>query len=73
MAVLREDLTEEERNSLYEKLWEQLKEFSTYSSNQFMYPAVKELKKTVEENPDLMENIENELSETLAKKKMILD
>jgi hypothetical protein len=31
------------------------------------------LKKTVEENPDLMKNIENELNETLGKKKMVLD
>lgn len=72
MTVLREDLTEEERNSLYEKLWEKLKEFITGSLSKVVSSAVKELKRIVLENPKLMENIKNVLKETLSKMNMSL-
>lgn len=78
MTALTEDLTEEERNDLYERIWEKLKAYGNCSLNQLkdsalMDSAVMKLKKTVEENPNLMKNIENELNETLGKKKMVLD
>ncbi|XP_046461464.1 protein C19orf12 homolog [Daphnia pulex] len=78
MTALTEDLTEEERNDLYERIWEKLKACGNCTLNQLkdsalMDSAVMKLKKTVEENPDLMKNIENELNETLGKKKMVLD
>jgi protein MPAN len=73
MTALREDFTEEERNNLYERLWGRLSAFVVCPLNQAMaYSALTELRKTVEENPEVMENIRNELKETLSKKNMIL-
>jgi hypothetical protein len=73
MTALREDFSEQERNELYERLWEKLKAFVVNPLNQAMaYSALTELSKTVEQNPEVMENIRNELKETLNKKNMTL-
>nr|CAH0109368.1 unnamed protein product [Daphnia galeata] len=73
MTALREDFTEQERNSLYERLWEKLKAFVVSPLNQAMaYSALTELSQTAAQNPEVMENIRNELKETLSKKNMVL-
>lgn len=71
--MLREDFTEEERNDLYERLWNKLKDFVTNPLNQSMlYSSLKALTNTVEQNPEVLENIKNELQATLKKKHMTL-
>ncbi|KZS18011.1 Uncharacterized protein APZ42_016010 [Daphnia magna] len=71
MTALREDFTEQERNNLYERLWERLEGFVSCPLNQAMsYSALTALSKTVEQNPEVMENIQNELKEALGKKNM---
>lgn len=71
MTALREDFTEQERNNLYERLWERLEGFVSCPLNQAMcYSALTALSKTVEQNPEVMENIKNELKEALGKKNM---
>lgn len=73
MTALREDFTENERNSLYERLWERLQGFVTSPLNHSMvYAALTALSETVQQNPEVMENIKNELKETLGKKNMNL-
>lgn len=73
MTALREDFTVEERNNLYERLWGRLSRFVVCPLNQAMaYSALTALTRTVENNPEVMENIRNELKETLSKKNMSL-
>lgn len=73
MTALREDFTVEERNNLYERLWGRLSGFVVCPLNQAMaYSALTALTRTVENNPEVMENIRNELKETLSKKNMSL-
>jgi hypothetical protein len=72
MTVLREDLTEKERNSLYEKLWKKLNEFIIGSLGKVVSSNVNELKIIVLENPKLMEIFKNVLKENLSKKNMSL-
>lgn len=71
MTVLMEEFSEQERNNLYERLWARLQSFVTSPINQSMvYSALTALTKTVKENPEVMENIKNELKATLSKKYM---
>lgn len=74
MTVLSEDFTEEERSSLYERLWVQLQGFFTCPLNgqSLAYTAITALAQKAQENPEVMENIKNELKATLSKKHMNL-
>ncbi len=71
MTVLMEEFSEQERNNLYDRLWARLQSFVTSPVNQSMvYSALTALTKTVKENPEVMENIKNEIKATLSKKYM---
>ncbi|XP_057372846.1 uncharacterized protein LOC130693678 [Daphnia carinata] len=73
MTALKEDFTEQERNNLYKRLWERLQGFVSSPLNHTMaYTALTALSKNIEENPEAMENIRNELKEALGKKNMSL-
>lgn len=73
MTVLQEDLSEQEREELYERLWEKIKSFVTSPLNQAMvYSAVNNMSTAVQQDKEVMQNIRNEISATLGKKNMTL-
>ncbi|KAI9561148.1 hypothetical protein GHT06_012104 [Daphnia sinensis] len=73
MTALKEDFTEQERNNLYERLWERVQGFvSSPLNHAIAYSALTALSKTIEQNPEVMENIKNELKVALGKKNMAL-
>ena len=73
MTVLREEFSEQERNNLYARLWERLRTFVTSPVNQSMvYSALTALTRTVQDNPEILENIKNELKASLSQRHMTL-
>lgn len=70
LTVLIEDFSEQERNGLYERLWTQIQGFFTCPLNgqSLAYTAITALA----QNPEVVENIKNELKSTLSKKHMTL-
>jgi hypothetical protein len=84
MAVIQEDMTEEDRDRFLEFVWKEgiklgIKYYlgKNYSENQLKDPAVmnsavKEYKKTIEENREAMRTLTNVVNEALAEKKMSL-
>lgn len=74
VTVLHEDCTEQERNDLYERLWTCVQNFVTCPLNQSLaYSAITKLSKTIENDSETMQNIKNELRNTLSKKHMTLN
>lgn len=69
-----EDFTETERESLYERLWTKLQGFLTcpLDGHSLAYTVISALARQVQQNPEAMDNIRNELKEALSKKHMTL-
>jgi len=73
MQALKEDFTEEERRDLYSRMWVKLEAYVTSPLTQrVIYTAVSELARTVQTNPELVDNIREEINRTLQTKKMVL-
>ena len=73
MQVLQEDFSQQEREDLYERLWEKLKSFVTSPLTQSLaYSALNQLSASIQQDSSVMENIRNEISTTLRKKHMTL-
>lgn len=73
MQALKEDFTEEERQDLYSRMWVKLEAYVTSPLTQrVIYTAVSELARTVQINPELVDNIREEINRTLQTKKMVL-
>jgi hypothetical protein len=71
MTALREDFTVEERNSLYERLWLKLKSSVAGPLNEStVYSTVTQLSKIVQQNPEMMGSIVNELKDTFGQKSL---
>ena len=74
MTVLQEEFTEQERNDLYERLWMCVQNFVTCPINQGLaYSAITKISKAIENDSETMQNIKNELRNTLSKKHMTLN
>lgn len=73
MQALKEDFTEEERQDLYSRMWVKLEAYVISPLTQRgIYTAVSELARTVQINPELVDNIREEINRTLQTKKMVL-
>ena len=73
MTVLREDFSEKEREELYSSLWSRVQSFVTSPLNQAVaYQFIVKLSETVKENPEVMDNIKNEIKAALQRKNMSL-
>lgn len=71
VAVLSEDLTESEKLDLYGRLWAKLQGFVTNPLNQTtLYAVVKSLSDKAKEDPEVLDNIKNEIRDSLNKKNM---
>ncbi|XP_046461456.1 uncharacterized protein LOC124207862 [Daphnia pulex] len=76
MAVIKEDMTEEDRDRFLEIVWNQGLKYclgKKYSENQLKDPAVMNSAVTeLKKNPEAIETIENVVNQALAEKKMSL-
>lgn len=66
--VLNEDLSEKERQALYERLWVKLQ--TALMNQNLVLSALDKLTKAIQQNPEIIESIRNELSKWLSERNM---
>jgi len=73
LTALEEDFTEQERQQLYERVWGRLQGFVTSPLTQsLIYVALNELSTAAQFNPNVLDNIRNEINKTLRMRSMTL-